>query len=203
MDKKEVLVASNYFDPKESSEVTRRCKDGSRQKISCPLAIVEYNKNMGGVDLSDQKIKYYTIDRKSKRNWMRIFFHFLGTSIVNSFIYYKDLCGSSNISTVNYISCISTALIGNYCGRKRIGRPSARNSQKRIRIEESSSDLEDSEKVRLSAHLPDVIPTYRRCAYCSTKEKEKRTNVICIFCGVCLCVKKCFSLYHQNFVYQQ
>ncbi|CAF0829383.1 unnamed protein product [Didymodactylos carnosus] len=203
MDKKEVLVASNYFDPEESSEVTRRRKDGCGQQISSPLAIVEYNKYMGGVNLLHQKIKYYTIDRKSKRNWMRIFFHFLGMSVVNSFIYYKDLSDSSNISTVKYISYISTALIGSYCSRKRIGRPLARSNQKKIRIEKSSSDSEDSEKVRLLAHLPDVISTYRRCAYCSAKEKEKRTNVICVFCGVCLCVKKCFSLYHQNYVHQQ
>jgi hypothetical protein len=202
MDKKEVLVASNYFDPEVSGEVTRRDKDGSRKQISCPLAIVQYNKYMGGVDLSDQKIKYYTIDRKSKRNWMRIFLHFLGMSMVNSFIYYKDL-SDSNISTVKYISCISTALIGNYCSRKRIGRPLAISNQKKIRIEKSISDTENSEKARLIAHLPNVISTYRRCAYCSTKEREKRTNVICTFCGVCLCVKNCFSVYHQNYVYQQ
>ncbi|CAF3276871.1 unnamed protein product [Rotaria socialis] len=77
MDKKEVFIASNYFDPAVESEVSRRDKDGNRKQISCPLAIVQYNKYMGDVDLSDQKIKYYTIDRKSKRNWMRIFFHFL------------------------------------------------------------------------------------------------------------------------------
>jgi len=173
MDKKEVLVASNYFDPEVSDKVTRRDKDSSRKQISCPLAIAQYNKYMGGVDLSDQKIRYYTIDRKSNRNWMRIFFHFLGISIVNSFIYYKDL-SNSNISTVEYISCISTALIGNYCSRKRLGRPLAMSNQKKIRVEKSISDTENSEKAQLLAHLPDVVSTYRRCAYCSTKEKEKK-----------------------------
>ena len=113
MDKKEVLIALNYFDPAVEGEVSRRDKDGSRKQISCPLAIVQYNKYMRGVDLVDQKIKYYTIDRKSKRNWIRIFFHFLGMPLVNSFIYYKHL-SNSNISTVEYISSISTALIGNY-----------------------------------------------------------------------------------------
>ena len=77
MDKKEVFVTSNYFDPEVSEEVTRGDKDGSRIRITCPLSIVQYNKYMGGVDLSDQKTKYYTMDRKSKRNWMRSFFVFL------------------------------------------------------------------------------------------------------------------------------
>ena len=201
MDKKEVLIASNYFDPAVEGEVSRRDKDGSRKQISCPLAVVQYNKYRGGVDLSDQKIKYYTIDRKSKRNWVRIFFHFLGMSLVNSFIYYKHL-SNSNISTVEYMSSISTALIGNYCSRKRLGRPLAMSNQKKMRIEKSISDTENSEKPQLLDHMPEVISTRRRCAYCSTKEKQKRTNVICTFCGVGLCVKSCFSLYHQNYAYQ-
>ena len=77
---------------------------------------------MGGVDLSDQKIKYYAIDRKSKRNWIRIFLHFLNLSLINSFVCYKHL-SRSNISTVEYISSVSTALIGDYSSRKRPGRP--------------------------------------------------------------------------------
>ena len=191
MDKKEVLIASNYFDPAVEGEVSRRDKDGSIKQISCPLAVVQYNKYMGTVDLSDRKINYYTIDRKSKRNWIRIFFHFLGMSMVNSFIYYKRLSNSN----------ISTALIGNYCSRKRLGRPLAMSNQKRMRIEKSISDTENSEKSQLFAHMPEVISTRRICAYCSTKEKQKRTNVIRTFCGVGLCVKVCFSLYHQNYVY--
>jgi hypothetical protein len=89
MDKKEVLIASNYFDSNVVGEVSRRGKDGSRKRIPCPLAIIQYNKYMEGVDLSVQKIKCYAIDRESKRNWIRIFLYFLNMSVVNSFIYYK------------------------------------------------------------------------------------------------------------------
>ena len=144
-DKKEVLLASNYFDPAISDEVSRQDKDGSRKQISCPLAIIQYNKYMGGVDLSDQNIKYYAIDRKSKRNWIRIFLHFLNASWINSFTYYKNL-SRSNISTVAYISSVSTALIGKSSSRKRLGRPLAITNQKRMRIEGSISDSVSSEQ---------------------------------------------------------
>jgi hypothetical protein len=89
MDKMGVLIASNYFDSNVVAEVSRRDKDGSRKQIPCLLAIIQYNKYMGGVDLSVQKIKCYAIDRKSKRNWIRIFLYFLNMLLVNSFIYYK------------------------------------------------------------------------------------------------------------------
>jgi hypothetical protein len=121
-------------------------------------------------------------------------------SLVNSFIYYKYF-SHSNISALEYISSISTALVGNYCSRKRVGRPLAISNQKKKCIEKSISNTENSEKPQLLAHMPQVISTYHRCAYCSTKEREKRTNIICTFCCVGLCVKDCFLLYHQNYVY--
>ena len=202
MDKKEVLVASNYFDPAVSDKVSRQSKDGSRKQISYPLAIIHYNKYMGGVDLSDQKIKYHAIDRKSKKNWIRIFLHFLNLSLINSFVCYKHL-SRSNISTVEYISSVSTALIGDYSSRKRPGRPLTITNQKRMRIESNISDTVSSETPQLLAHMPEVISTRRRCAYCSIKEREKRTDAMCTFCRVYLCVKDCFLLYHQNYVYQK
>ena len=72
-----------------------------------------------------------------------------------------------------------------------------------MRIESNISDTVSSEAPQLLAHMPEVISTRRRCAYCSTKEREKRTDVTCTFCRVCLCVKDCFLLYHQNYVYQK
>ena len=133
MDKQEVLVASNYFDPAVSDKVSRQGKDGSRNQISCSLAIVQYNKYIDEVDLSHHKIKYSVIDRKAKRNWIRIFLHFLNTSMINSFIYYKRP-SRSNISTVEYISSGSTSLIDDNNSRKRLGRASAITNQKKMRI---------------------------------------------------------------------
>jgi len=170
------MYASNYFDPEISEEVRRGNKDGTKVRIVCPSAVVQYNKYMGGVDLCDQRIKYYTIDRKSKRNWIRIFFHFLGMSLINSFIYYKSL-SSDNISTVEYISSISTALIGDSFSRKRVGRPIALSQQKKMRIANSVSETKNSEKPELLAHMPNVISTRRRCAYCSIRKKRRKEQM--------------------------
>jgi hypothetical protein len=59
-------------------------------------------------------------------------------SLVNSFIYYKHL-SRSEISAVEYISSVSTELIGNNCSRKRLGRPLAMSNQKKMCIEKSIS----------------------------------------------------------------
>lgn len=50
-----------------------------------------------------------------------------------------------------------------------------------------------------SAHQPERT-TRRRCAHCSTKEKEVRTDWKCTICDVPLCISKsrnCFNNYHS------
>ena len=44
---------------------------------------------MGGVDLSDQMLKYYEVLRQMKNTGKLCFFHFINLAVVNSFILYK------------------------------------------------------------------------------------------------------------------
>lgn len=44
---------------------------------------------MGCVDKADQLKEVYAIDRRSKKWWSRIFFHFLDTTIVNAYVIYS------------------------------------------------------------------------------------------------------------------
>ncbi|KAL2088021.1 hypothetical protein ACEWY4_016849 [Coilia grayii] len=79
---------SNYF-------VQRKVKEADGQwaekSIPAPPGISDYNKNMGGVDLSDAMIGYYNILHKS-RKWHRSFFyHFLDKAIVSAFILHREL----------------------------------------------------------------------------------------------------------------
>ena len=80
-DTKVVTVASTMHTATGNEKVIRKMKDKAgqllRKEVKIPPPIVEYNKYMGGVDLSDQAISYYNILRKT-RSIGAPFFAFFG-----------------------------------------------------------------------------------------------------------------------------
>ncbi|UJR12827.1 hypothetical protein I4U23_005296 [Adineta vaga] len=196
-DRKPVFVATNSFDPRETETIFRGEKDGSKQRIICPQMISKYNKFMGGVDSFDQRISCYSIDRKSKRNWFRIFIYFLQASLSNALICYNDL-NEQHMDYIDFLSSISMSLIGDVSTRKRKGRPVHFSAQKLRRIQMTTKNK--SLSTQLLAHMPVAGPK-GRCGYCSTKARPIFSNIKCSFCGISLCVKQhknCFLLFHEN-----
>jgi hypothetical protein len=129
-DKEPVFISSNFFDSEETATVTRTEKDGSKQVIVCPLLVSQYNKHKGGVDLFDQRISCYSIDRKSKRDWFCIFLFFLQASLSNAFVCYNDVC-QPRLTYSEFLCRVSTSLIGDRNLPKRRGRPVHLSIQKR------------------------------------------------------------------------
>ncbi len=89
-DTKAFRVISNYHGS-DLVEVKSKQKDGSFKKKTCPKAFAGYGKYMGGVDTANQMRSYYERDRRSKKWWHRLFYSLLETTLVNSWMYYKDL----------------------------------------------------------------------------------------------------------------
>jgi hypothetical protein len=64
--KRTVQLLSTNSDPLNDGAVKRKTGKGNeRVEIPCPQAIINYTKDMGGVDISDQKIDYYGVGRSS------------------------------------------------------------------------------------------------------------------------------------------
>lgn len=69
----------NRFDKKTKKTV----------QISCLKIIKEYNRHLGGVDLLDSLISRYKIKIRSKKWYMRIWYHLIDITIVNAWLLYK------------------------------------------------------------------------------------------------------------------
>ena len=90
MDKKLVYVISNAHQP-TTAMVKRGNPDGSKSDVSCPTPVSEYIRHMGGVDLIDQHMCYYSYNCKSKCWWLHLYFHMFDLCIVNVSIHYKHV----------------------------------------------------------------------------------------------------------------
>lgn len=94
-DDKVVSMLSTIHKGSDSVWCRRRCKDPHTGRFSIkvlkqPKAIQDYNRNMKGVDQSDQLIGSYSVLWKVKKYWKVLFFHLIDVSIVNAFVLWKE-----------------------------------------------------------------------------------------------------------------
>lgn len=73
---------------------------------------------MGCVDKADMLKSTYELNRKSKKWWHRIFWHFLDVTIVNSFIIYKQQKPDSQMHLKEFRLTFADELIG-HCSKKK------------------------------------------------------------------------------------
>lgn len=124
--KKPVVIISTIHNPSENGVVKRKNKEGIREDVNCPKSVYDYNKYMGGVDRFDQLLECYNISWKSRRWWIKLFYHFCDSAVINSFILYStELKLNQNrvrpMSHLLYRSTLANELISNFSSRKNPG----------------------------------------------------------------------------------
>jgi len=90
------MVLSNRRKPATTSTNDKAArhaftKDEHRKLLPIPEIIIDYNHNMGGVDIADQLWASYTTHRKCWRNWLSLWFWLLDITMVNSYFLYKNI----------------------------------------------------------------------------------------------------------------
>ena len=87
-DKRDVRIISTNSQP--TDEIVKRRTRHILTDVPCPSVIMNYNKNMGVVDLAHQLRSYYEIGRNAKKYWKCLMFYLLNICVVNSYIIYKE-----------------------------------------------------------------------------------------------------------------
>lgn len=160
-------------------------KDRKRIEVGRPYSIQEYNKFMGGVDLMDRMIAHYPRGLKNKKWYLRVFFHFLNVSIINSWILYRKKC--TDIPLLNFkASIVWTMLqIGKHCGPKR-GRksltqtPTPPKKRKKVKVTVPEVQYDGIN------HYP-TKTTKNQASKCCNNNCTSRTRYLCLKCDFPVC----------------
>ena len=85
--KRDVFVLSTIHNT-GNVEVHHRGSDCSLLK---PIAIYEHRKVMVGVDYFDQLLSSYSIERRSKKWWKKVFYYLIEVSVINAYVIFSSL----------------------------------------------------------------------------------------------------------------
>ena len=148
---------------------------------------------MGGIDEGDQLRGYYQVRLKCTKNYKYVFWFVFDVSVTNSFILTKfNVTAGTPMTLKQFRVKLAEQLIGNYCSRKRAGRPRKRPSSPTAPI--SSTHLTSHSKSTHCVYCRDVCAPPRR----------RETVWTCTACeghpSLCLTGKQdgsdCFRLWH-------
>ena len=189
-DRSVVSFITNVFPESMSARVPRtQSGDGVIRLQSVPPLLPAYNRYMGGVDRSDQIKQSYGFNRKSKRYWLRLFFHFFDIAINNAFILYKHSCkqqGVSPSSLLDFRLGLAHSLLDN---------SQRRNSCKLVR----QPGALDSNCLCTLMHVDEIGIKRGKCRNCLRRKVSHVhfTSFGCSVCRVRLCKVTCFDQYHR------
>lgn len=152
----------------------------TKADIVKPTCVVDYNRNMGGVDNLDRQLSITQTVRKTMKWYRKLAFHLIDLCLSNAHALYK-MRNPESISFPEFRMEIVRSLL-----KMDQAETVPRNDQSLNRLDRL-----------VGRHFPKQT-TKRRCHLCSLRKKTQRTTYECPTCYVPLCVTPCFEQYHTQ-----
>lgn len=203
VDRNFITFCSNKHSEFQLQELEKRARDGTPKYKPGP--IMDYNLYMGGVDLADQYIKYYHMDRRTIKWYKKLFFHLVDMSVHNSYVIYKLQKDSPGLRSLKYRLQLIDEIL-HHTGpdpqcQGPLGRPRSIGT--------------DLARLNSVGHYPSSNPVsevtgkikFRSCRVCNKankrgaapSRKRNETPHCCVKCGnIPLCASPCFEKWHTQ-----
>jgi len=195
-DSKRILIASNYLG-KDPIGHCNRFDRKERKKISVerPAIVAEYNKQMGGVDKSDMLLALYRTKCRTRKGYMRIFYHLCNLAVVNSWCLYKQIGGKSCLK--DFIVDISRSLMGG--STPHVNNLLQDDIPPPVVPARSLSAHQVPFGIRYDKHNHWPIQIDENAMRCKLPQCKRKSRFMCTKCNLCLCVigsSGCFIKFH-------
>ncbi|CAI6373876.1 unnamed protein product [Macrosiphum euphorbiae] len=198
-DNKIVNVTSTFIGALEPTKVRRYDKKQKKNvDVERPKIIEVYNKHMGGVDLMDSLIGRYRIIMRSKKWYIKIFYHLLDMTVVNSWLMYKKITGNT-MPLAKFREHLSVTLMQSGIAKRGKGRPSGsfeiQENIKKKRTQTPSAPFNEIRRDCLE-HWPNYEQQRR---VCKMPKCKFQSFTKCSKCCVYLCYnndRNCFVDFH-------
>ncbi|XP_026322276.1 piggyBac transposable element-derived protein 4-like [Hyposmocoma kahamanoa] len=170
----------------------------SRPEPFKPQAVLDYNRSMGGVDLKDQMLEPYLLERKRCAKWyVKLFKRLLNASIHNSRILLESSLKARQDNLQFRLELVHTILSLHHSripksrrvesSHRRSLFPQVLHTHWPVRLQQSDTDQTRNRQGR------------KRCVVCLQEgRKMQKTPFKCDTCDVPLCVENCFKMYHTS-----
>ncbi|XP_043473691.1 piggyBac transposable element-derived protein 4-like [Leptopilina heterotoma] len=173
MDKKEVYMITTVHELDFCATGKKNFR--TNEDIVKPTCVVEYNRNMGGIDNIDRQLSLTESVRKSMKWYRKLFFHLMDLALTAAYSLYK--MNNEYLSFPKFRLEVIRSILG---------------------ISSFESIPRHSGLSRLTGnHFPKLGNSDRRCQVCSLKGTRKRTKYYCSTSTTALCVTPCFEKYHR------
>lgn len=185
--KKDVLMLTTIHD---NMNITTGKKDRTTGRdILKPQCVVDYNKNMGGIDVGDAVMQHYPAFRKTVKWYRKLFFGFLDMSIYNANAIFMKVKGEK-LSALEFRTRVIHQIMESHM------------VPKELKFATPDSPIRLTGRHFPTLYINKNVKKRRRCAVCAKstdKAKKLKTSYYeCKKCNVGLCVDPCFQLYHTQ-----
>jgi len=203
-DRRDVLALTTMHNTSASVIMKRRKGSHDKQPLPCPTAIIDYNQYMGGVDLMDQHLSYYSLTtRRTLKWWKKIFWRLVDISVVNSWIIFRHNNPESDIKSHREFRLkLVDQLVQPLLDLR------ASPDCPKYLLDTRGRHAEGSDMRLLGKHFAYKGRKRGRCVVCysdisltTKKKKDTKTHSYCKKCDVYLCVGRCFEIYHTRSTY--
>ena len=195
-DKREVYMISSCHAATEEWTGKMNRKDGTpTYKPSC---IVDYTQKMGGVDLSDQLMTYYSFLRKTSKWWRKLWIHILNMLVLNAYILNKKF-GEKKLSHSDYREYIAGYLI------RKANKETGAIDMQNILVCDRLVGRHWPNKLEKNA-AGSIVPLHCKVCFVGRKEhivtgkprRRRSTSYKCEQCNLAMCIVPCFRVYHVH-----